>query len=64
MDYAGLTLDGLRNRTCIARTMCELLLLGKEELHSLLQIEAFRSRLHTMLLDHLSKLEVKIMNVE
>ena len=64
MDYAGLTLDGLRNRTCIACTMCELLRLEKDELNSLLKIEAFRSPLHTMHLGHLAKFEVKMMNFE
>ena len=49
MQYAGLTFDGLRNRTCIARMMCELLRLGKEELHSLLKIEVFRSPLYTLI---------------
>ena len=54
----GLSLDGKRQRTCIAKTMCELCKLHKEDLTVLLKIEEFRRPLRIMLQAHLAHLEV------
>lgn len=53
----GLSLDGRRQRTCIAKTMCELCRLDKDDLSSLLTIDEFRDPLNIMIQTHLANLE-------
>jgi CRP-like cAMP-binding protein len=53
----GLSPDGRRQRTCIAKTMCELCKLNKDDFGYLLNIEAFRRPFRIMVQAHLANLE-------
>lgn len=56
----GLSPDGRRQRTCIAKTMCELCKLNKDDFGSLLNIEAFRRPFRIMVQAHLANLEANL----
>ena len=56
----GLTLDGRRQRTCIAKTMCELCKLNKKDFGYLLNIQAFRRPFRMMVQAHLANLEAAL----
>jgi CRP-like cAMP-binding protein len=53
----GLSPDGRRQRTCIAKTMCELCKLNKDDFGCLLNIQAFRRPFRIMVQAHLANLE-------
>jgi CRP-like cAMP-binding protein len=57
MALFGLTIDGLRSRTTICASMCELCRLSKEDLQALLLIEGFRKPLRRMIGLYLSDIE-------
>jgi CRP-like cAMP-binding protein len=53
----ALSLDVRRQRTCIAKTMCELCRLDKDDLSSLLTTDELRDPLNIMIQTHLAYLE-------
>jgi len=64
MALLGLSTDGLRLRTTLCISMCELCRLGKEELVELLAMEAFRMPLRRMLGLYLADLERAIQDTK
>lgn len=60
LTFSGLSLNGRRQRTCIAKTMVELCRLSKENLLTVLKIDHFRKPFRAMLSKHLSNLEAAL----
>jgi len=64
-EILGLTMEGRRNRTCIAKTSCELCRLNTEDLYSLLRSCPDLQRRCRLLVDaHLRNLEDRLMRKE
>jgi len=53
----GLTSDGKRNRSSIAKTMCEVCALSQKDFMELLKLDLFRQPLSTMIHHHISSLD-------
>ena len=53
----GLTSDGKRNRSSMAKTMCEVCALSQKDLMELLKLDLFRQPLSTMIHHHISNLD-------